>query len=103
MERYDAEGAAQSKTTFSGMQTLTLLGANGGFRVDGALTLQDELDDRSSNATSVGLTRTEACCYPTSGSIEVARTDGKTEHWSFGPGCGQLSVNGHEVTPAECF
>jgi hypothetical protein len=102
IERYDAKGNARSKTTFSGMQTLTMLGANGGFRVDGTLTLQDELENRSSNVTSVGLTRTEGCCYPTSGSMDVARSEG-AERWSFGPGCGDVSVNGHEVTPAECF
>jgi len=103
IERYDAKGDAQSKTTFSGMQTLTLTGGNGGFRVDGTLALQDELGDRSANATSVGLTRTEGCCYPTSGSLEFARSDGRTDHWSFGPACGQISVNGHEVAPRECF
>jgi hypothetical protein len=103
LERYDAKGAAQSKTTFSGMQTLTMLGANGGFRVDGTLTLQDELDARSANVTSIGLTRAEGCCYPTSGSIEVARSDGDDERWSFGPSCGDVSVNGHKVSPPQCF
>ena len=103
IERYDAKGAAQSKTTFSGMQTLTVLGANGGFRVDGTLTLEDEIGDRSASVTSVGLTRAEGCCYPTSGSIDVAHSTGNEQRWSFGPGCGDVSVNGHKVTPDECF
>jgi hypothetical protein len=103
IERYDAKGTAKSKAGFSGMQTLTLLGANGGFRVDGTLTLQDEIGNRSANATSVGLTRAEGCCYPTSGSLDVSHSDGGAERWSFGPGCGDVSVNGHEVTPGDCF
>jgi hypothetical protein len=103
IERHDEKGAARSKITFSGMQTLTMLGANGGFRVDGTLTLQDDLGSGSANVTSVGLTRTEGCCYPTSGSLEVARSDGRDERWSFGPACGDVSVNGHKVTPADCF
>jgi hypothetical protein len=103
IERYDEKGAARSKTTFSGMQTLTMLGANGGFRVDGTIALQDELGSSNANVSSVGLTRTEGCCYPTSGSLEVAHSDGRTQRWSFGPACGDVSVNGHDVTLASCF
>ena len=103
IERYDEKGAAKSKTSFSGAQTLTMLGANGGFRVDGTLVLQDELGSGSANVTSVGLTRTEGCCYPTSGSLEVAHSDGRTQRWSFGPACGDVSVDGHAVTLAQCF
>ena len=103
IERYDAKGSAQSRTTFSGLQTLTLLGANGGFRVDGTLSLQDEIGARSSSATGVGLTRAEGCCYPTGGSLDISHSSGDDQRWSFGPSCGDVSVNGHKVTPGECF
>jgi len=80
-----------------------LLPANAGFRVDGTLMLDDSVTERSSTGNSTSLTRTEGCCYPTGGSIEVARSDGNDENWSFGPNCGDISVNGHRVTPKECF
>jgi hypothetical protein len=71
--------------------------------VDGTLTLQDDLGSGSANVTSVGLTRTEGCCYPASGSIEVAHSNGRNERWSFGPACGNVSVNGHDVALGSCF
>ena len=103
IERYDEKGTALAKTSFTGAQMLTLLPANAGFRVDGTLMLDDSVTERSSTGNSTSLTRTEGCCYPTGGSIEVARSDGTDENWSFGPNCGDISVNGHRVTPKECF
>src|SRR6185295_17124833 len=103
IERYDEKVEALAKTRFTGAQMLTLLPANAGFRVDGTLMLEDSVSERSSVGNSASLTRTEGCCYPTAGSIDVARSDGDDENWSFGPNCGDISVNGHHVTPKECF
>jgi hypothetical protein len=103
IERYDEKGTALAKTNFTGAQMLTLLPEDGGFRVDGTLMLNDSVSERSSVGNSAGLTRTDGCCYPTAGSIDVARSDGEDESWSFGPSCGDISVNGHRVTPKECF
>jgi hypothetical protein len=103
IERYDEQGAALSKTTFSGSQTLTLSGANGGFHVDGALTLEDAVAARTASVTSTDLSRAEGCCYPTSGSVAVVHADGTDTKWSFGPNCGDVMVNDHKVKTDECF
>ena len=103
IERYDAQGAAVSNTTFSGDQTLTMSGTTGGFQVDGALILEDSLADRSATVTSTDLSRAEGCCYPTSGSLVVVHGDGSETNWSFGPNCGDITVDGRDVETDECF
>jgi hypothetical protein len=103
LERYDETGAALSKTTFSGSQTLTLSGVTGGFQVDGELALEDTVGARSASVTAAGLSRAEGCCYPTNGSVAIVHSGGDDVNWSFGPSCGDVTVNGHKVKTDECF
>jgi hypothetical protein len=103
IERLDAKGTALANTQLSGSQTLTLLPGTQGFSADGSLMLNDSVGMHLSTVTGTGLTRTESCCYPTAGSLDVARSGAADEIWTFGPNCGDVTVNGRRITPQACF
>jgi hypothetical protein len=103
VERYGADGSAISNDRVLGTQTLTLLGAETGFVSDGTLTLADSVKDRGASVTATALTRMEGCCYPLSGKLDVVRSGGDDSHWTFGPSCGDASVDGHDVTLDACL
>jgi hypothetical protein len=103
VERYDASGTAVSNVQLSGGQTLTLLGVETGFVVNGTLTMQDSVKNRQASVTATEVTRAEGCCYPTSGSLDIVHTEGDSDHWTFAATCGDASVDGHDVTLDSCF
>jgi hypothetical protein len=103
VERYDEKGTLVTRSGLSGTQTLVPLGANAGYRLSGTMTMDDAIAVQTRTASSDDLTRTEGCCYPTSGVIEIAQQGGETDTWRFGPDCGAVSVNDERVTLDECF
>jgi hypothetical protein len=103
VERHDDSGAMVAQSTLSGTQTLVPLGAGNGYRLSGTLTMHDAIAGQTRTGSSTDLTRTDGCCYPTSGVIEVKRTSGDTDTWRFGPGCNDVSVNDERVTLDECL
>lgn len=103
VERYDADGALLAMTTVTGTQTIVPNEADDGYRVDGTLTMQDMVDERTLNVSGVGVTRTDTCCHPTAGTIDVAPSEGEADTWSFGPNCGDVSRNGEAFPVGECF
>jgi hypothetical protein len=103
VERHDESGAVVAQTTVSGTQTLVPLGSDRGYRLDGTLVMNDNVDGQSVTVSSSGLTRTDACCYPTGGTLEVQRADGDTARWSFGPACGELARDGESARTRDCY
>jgi hypothetical protein len=101
--RLDEKGTALANHQLTGSQTLMLLPGNAGFSSDGSLMLKDSVGMRSFTADATGLTRTESCCYPTAGKLEITNSGVANESWSFGPKCGDVFVNGRRITLQECF
>jgi hypothetical protein len=103
VERYDEKGAIVARSSLSGTQTLVPLGANAGYRLSGTMTIHDAIAGQTRTASSNDLTRTQGCCYPTSGVIEIEQAGGETDTWRFGPDCAAVSLNDERVTLDECF
>jgi hypothetical protein len=103
IQHYDDLGGIVGSHTVQGMQTLTFLPGNTGYTLDGVLTLADPISGQVATLTGTGVTRTEACCHPTGGVINVDRSAGDDAVWTFGPACGQVSRNGVAVTLSACF
>jgi hypothetical protein len=103
LERYDEIGAMVLQATFSGSQSLVPLDAGQGYRLDGTLVMQDDADGQSVTVSSEGLTRTDACCHPTSGTLQVERAKDDSDRWTFGPGCGELARDGESARVRDCY
>lgn len=105
VERYDAEGGLLAITVLTGTQAIAPTPADDGYSVDGTLTMmmQDTVGERTLNVSGVGVTRTDTCCHPTGGTIETVPSEGETHNWSFGPACGEVSLNGEAFPVDECF
>jgi hypothetical protein len=103
IERYDKDGEPIARTTVSGKQTLTPLDATGGYRVSGSVTMNDTVEDESVRATSDGVSRPDGCCHPTSGSIELERSNGDLDVLRFGPDCGDVTLNSESITLRDCL
>ena len=105
LERYAKDGTLVAQAALTGTQGLVLTGSEetAGYRLDGALTLEDEINGQTLDVDGAGLTRTEACCHPTSGTITITGSGRNTDVWRFGPDCGELDLNGDTVSLSECF
>jgi len=103
VERYDEGGRLSAQTSANGSQTLVPLSEGGGYRMDGTLSVQDTLNERSLEAVGTGITRTDACCHPTSGEISIERSTGESANWSFGPSCGDVLLDGASTELADCL
>jgi hypothetical protein len=104
IERYSPDGDPIMLATVRGTQTLTpLLLANTGFSAEGTMTLQDTIGGRTIVASGTELTRSDGCCRPTSGTLQINGTGSSNALWSFGPECGDVSLNGNPVTVDECL
>lgn len=103
VERYAKDGDPVAQVTVSGKQTLTPLDTSGGYRVSGSVTMRDAVKDESVRATSDGVSRPDGCCHPTSGSIELERSNGDLDVLRFGPDCGDVSLNSESITVHDCL
>jgi hypothetical protein len=103
IEHFDASGAMLSANTLTGNQTLGFLGADTGYTLDGTMMLADVVNGQTVTLTGTGVTRSTACCYPTSGTIALDRSDGDDQSFAFGPGCVEPSVNGAPAGLGECY
>jgi hypothetical protein len=103
IERYAKDGTILAQTSVSGKQTLTPLESTDGYRAAGTLTMRDPIDDETVRVTSDGVDRPESCCYPTSGSIELERSDGDLDVLRFGPECNDVTLNSESITPHDCL
>jgi hypothetical protein len=103
IERYDRDGSALAQTTVSGKQTLTPLESADGYSASGTLTMRDPIDDETVRVTSDGVNRPDGCCYPTSGSIELERSNGDLDVLRFGPNCNDVTLDSESITPRDCL
>jgi hypothetical protein len=103
MERYAEDGDMLAQTSVSGKQTLTPLESGDGYRASGTLTMRDSIDDETVRVTSDGVDRPDGCCYPTSGSIELERSNGDLDVLRFGPDCNDVTLDSESITPRDCL
>jgi len=103
VERFDPAGDLLMQIGVRGTQTLTPgLLASSGYSIDGSVTFDDTLRSRTVEASATGLTRTDGCCRPTAGTVQLTGSD-VNDSWTFGPECGAFSVNGMASADDECF
>lgn len=103
IERYAKDGSTLAQTSVSGKQTLTPLDSSDGYRASGSLTLHDSIDKETVRATSDGVNRPDGCCYPTSGSIELERSNGDLDVLRFGPECNAVTLDSESITLHDCL
>lgn len=103
IERYAKDGEMLAQTSVSGKQTLTPLESGDGYRASGTLTMRDPIDDETVRVTSDGVNRPDSCCYPTSGSIELERSNGDLDVLRFGPKCNEVTLDSESITPGHCL
>lgn len=103
IERHAKDGDMLAQTSVSGKQTLTPLASANGYRASGTLTMRDPIDDETVRVTSDGVNRTDGCCYPTSGSIELERSNGDLDVLRFGPNCNDVTLDSESITPPDCI
>jgi len=103
-EHYDATGELVTEVSIDGSQAAEL-GASGDdwtYRLYGALLMQDELNGRSLTVAADDLERVEGCCHPTAGTLRISGTGYETASVSYGPECGDATLNGDVVRLREC-
>jgi hypothetical protein len=103
---YAADGTLSADFNQNGTRTVTYTASSRSYAVSGTINVQDSRS--SARATLVGsnVSRSTDCCHPVGGSVVVNRTGGSNpgEHtWTFGPTCGQASMDGAAVTPSTCL
>jgi hypothetical protein len=105
LEHFAKDGSLVAQLGSSGTQSVVINGSAdaAGYRLDGALTVHDTLKGEALTVTGSDLTRTEACCRPSGGTLTITGSGRDTDVWSFGPRCGDLELNGNSVTLSECF
>jgi len=96
-----------SDHNFTGDLTFTFGGSNMGYTADGGVTVMDNRAPGSgSTITVTGLKRVTTCCRPVGGTIglsQVGPTGPGTHVWSFGPTCGESTIDGTGVTLPACI
>ena len=68
-------------------------------------TIEHLLAHYTATITVDSLVRTADCCLPVSGSVGLVRTGSidDSHEVTFGPACGQLSVDGQSISIPECL
>jgi len=96
-----------SDHNYTGNTTFTFGGSQTGYQVDGGITVMDNRAAGSgSTVTVTGLKRVTTCCRPVGGTIsltQVGPTGPGTHVWSFGPACGESTVDGSGATLPACI
>lgn len=103
IDRYAKDGDTLAQTSVSGKQTLTPLESGNGYRASGTVTMRDPIDDETVRVTSDGVNRPDDCCHPTSGSIELERSDGDLDVLRFGPECNDVTLDSEKITLHDCL
>jgi hypothetical protein len=98
--RYDASNALLSNHGVSGSRNFRF--TDGGYVTNGTVAVQDALGGSQATLTGVELTRSRDCCRPISGNVVVAGRERATDTWSFGPNCGDASLNGSSASLPAC-
>lgn len=106
VQRFDSGGSMTSDRTYMGTHTFSSVSlADGSYTVSGTLNMQDQSGGGSAVLMGMGLTRTDACCKPTGGTLSISRTGGKSpgQHtWTFSSTCGSATLDGKTVTLPAC-
>jgi hypothetical protein len=105
LQLFEANGTLRSDQRFSGLRSFTYNSENRSYAVSGTAATQDILNGASTNIVGSDVTRTMDCCHPSGGSLVVTRAGGNRpgQHtWTFGPTCGQMTVDGSPIMAPAC-
>ena len=98
LQLYAASGGALgADLTHNGARTVSYSSANKSYSVSGIAAVEEARSGGRATLAGDQLTRVTDCCAPVSGMLRVSRTGGTNpgEHtWSFGPACGQTTLDG---------
>jgi hypothetical protein len=104
---YQNGGALQADLNYTGTTTFSFAGSNAGYTVDGGVSIVDNRNAGSgATATVTGLKRETTCCRPVAGMIQIVQSTGSgpgLHTWSFGPNCGDATIDGAGTTLPGCF
>jgi hypothetical protein len=108
LQTYRSAGnSITSDHNYTGNLTFSFGGSNMGYTVDGGVTVMDNRAPGSgSTVTVTGLKRVSTCCRPIGGTIglsQVGPTGPGTHVWSFGPACGESTIDGTGATLPACI
>jgi hypothetical protein len=102
---YDNSNKLVHDQNFNGTRSFKFAGSQQSYTIDGLINMKDNTSTTTSTITASGLTRTNDCCYPTGGNLNIARMTGSStdQHsFAFGPSCGQVNQDGTATTLAAC-
>jgi hypothetical protein len=103
---YAANGNLSADLNHNGTREVTFNSSNKTYAVSGLAALEDTHSNARGSVMSDGVTRSSECCNPIGGTVKVTRTGGSNpgEHtWTFGPACGQATMDGAATTPPACL
>jgi hypothetical protein len=98
LQTFASDGTALSDTSFTGMPTVSFGGSTSSYTLDGSFTTTDNLVSGGGATYALsGLTRVNTCCRPVAGTVQVSRNSGVSNTYTFGPTCGDVTLNGSLV------
>jgi hypothetical protein len=103
LQTYGTDGTLLSDTNFSGTPTISFGGSSSGFTIDGTITTTDNrLNGAKATYVSTGVTRVATCCRPVAGTVLLTTGDNDTDNvsrtYTWGPTCGDLTLDGQILT-----
>ena len=103
---YATNGTLSADFNHNGTRTVTYTSTNRSYAITGRANVEDTRTGSRATLTGDMITRVSDCCVPIGGTLQVSRTGGSSpgEHtWSFGPSCGQLTLDGAQVSQPSCL
>ena len=98
IQRMDSGGNITSDRTFTGTRTFSSISLpNQSYTLNGMVTVTEKTGGGTGTVSAMNLSRTDACCRPTGGTLSVARTGGShsgTHSLSFNATCGSANLDG---------
>jgi hypothetical protein len=99
LQTYGSDGTLLSDTSYTGTPTISFGGSSSGYIIDGSFTTNDNrLNGANQMYQLSGITRVATCCWPVAGTVRVATGDDVSRAYTWGPTCGDLTLDGQILT-----
>ncbi len=102
---YGTNGSLAADLNHNGTRMVSYNSSNKTYTVSGLAAIEDTRSSARGSVLGDGVTRSSECCNPIGGTVKVTRTGGNSpgEHtWTFGPSCGQATLDGVQTAPPAC-
>jgi hypothetical protein len=95
LQTFAADGTEISDTSYTGTPTISFGGSTSSYTEDGTFTTTSNLvSGAGATYNLMGVTRVSTCCRPVGGSVQVSRNSGASNTYTFGPNCGDVTLDG---------